>query len=202
MSAHGPRNFTNNLRKYRLENSCYIDFPLLLSLSLSLVCRDCISKRNLIFLSSERAREKETRKRETVMYSRRGFEKKKGKLVTASGIENSTTNDAGGFFVAVDRVRCMDVPVAEFRHPGDRMNSVNKKCALELAAPVRTQRGRSECTRTDVFSPRFPTNTNARPFPFCFLPPPPPRRSVLMSHVARIPWKTTFADRRRASFRC
>lgn len=98
------------------------------------------------------------------MYSREGFEEKKGKLVTACGIENSTTNDASGFFVAVGCVRCMDVPGRNFRHPGDRMNSVNKKCALQLGAPAHIERA-----NTDVFN--VLTNTNTRPFPFCFLPP-------------------------------
>lgn len=57
--------------------------------------------------------------------------RRKKSLATASRIENSTANDASGFFVAVSRVRCMDVPDRKFWHPGDRMNSVNKKCALE-----------------------------------------------------------------------
>lgn len=63
-------------------------------------------------------------------------EKRRGRRARAvpARIENSTVNDAGGFFVAAGCVRCMDVPSRKFRHPGDRMNSVNKKCALPLCA--------------------------------------------------------------------
>jgi len=86
-------------------------------------------------------RKREVRERERERFAREAW-KEERKLVTVNGIENSTTSDASRFFVAVGCVRCMDVPGRKFRHPGDRMNSVNKKCALELGAPVHTRRAR------------------------------------------------------------
>lgn len=60
------------------------------------------------------------------------LKRRKKNRVTVNWIENSTVDDASKFFVAVGphAYDAWDAPGRKFRHPGDWMNSVNKKCAL------------------------------------------------------------------------